>query len=36
VAPIQRGETPYERAVREALAAERAERENRADKRTAS
>ncbi len=36
VAPIQRGETPYERAVREALAAERAEREDRADKRTAS
>jgi len=36
VAPIQRGETSYERAVREALAAERAEREDRADKRTAS
>jgi crossover junction endodeoxyribonuclease RuvC len=36
VPPIQRGETPYERAVREALAAERAEREGRADKRTAS
>ena len=36
VPPIQRGETPYERAVREALAAERAEREDRADKRTAS
>ena len=36
VPPIQRGETPYDRAVREALAAERAEREGRADKRTAS
>jgi crossover junction endodeoxyribonuclease RuvC len=36
VPPIQRGETSYERAVREALAAERAEREARADKRTAS
>jgi hypothetical protein len=33
VAPITRGETGYERAVREALASERAER---ADKRTAS
>ena len=36
VPPIQRGETPYERAVREALAAERVTREGRADKRTAS
>lgn len=36
IPPIQRGETPYDRAVREALAAERAEREGRADKRTAS
>jgi crossover junction endodeoxyribonuclease RuvC len=36
VPPIQRGETSYERAVREALAAERAEREDRADKPTAS
>jgi crossover junction endodeoxyribonuclease RuvC len=36
IPPIQRGETSYERAVREALAAERAEREGRADKRTAS
>jgi crossover junction endodeoxyribonuclease RuvC len=36
VPPIRRGETGYERAVREALAAERAEREDRADKRTAS
>ena len=33
VAPIHRGESGYERAVREALAAERAER---ADKRSAS
>ena len=37
VAPITRGETGYERAVREALAAERAERTaRRADKRNAS
>jgi crossover junction endodeoxyribonuclease RuvC len=36
IPPIQRGETGYERAVREALAAERAEREERADERTAS
>ena len=34
--PIARGETPDDRAVREALAAERAQREGRADKRTAS
>ena len=34
VAPITRGETGYERAVREALAAERAER--RTEKRSAS
>ena len=36
IPPIQRGETSYERAVREALAAERAEREGRADKQNAS
>ena len=36
VPPIQRGETGYERAIREALAAERAEREGRADKQNAS
>jgi len=36
VPPIRRGETGYERAVREALAAERAERDGRADERTAS
>jgi crossover junction endodeoxyribonuclease RuvC len=36
VPPIQRGETSFERAVREALAAELAEREGRVDKRTAS
>jgi crossover junction endodeoxyribonuclease RuvC len=36
VAPITRGETGYERAVREALAAERAERSRRPAKRSAS
>jgi len=36
IPPIQRGETSYERAVRDALAAERAEREGRADKQNAS
>jgi crossover junction endodeoxyribonuclease RuvC len=36
VAPITRGESGYERAVREALAAERAEHAGRADKRSAS
>ena len=36
IPPIQRGESGYERAVREALAAERAERAGRADKQTAS
>jgi crossover junction endodeoxyribonuclease RuvC len=36
IPPIRRGETGYERAVREALAAERADRAERADKRTAS
>jgi crossover junction endodeoxyribonuclease RuvC len=36
IPPIRRGETGYERAVREALAAERAERAARADERTAS
>jgi crossover junction endodeoxyribonuclease RuvC len=36
IPPIRRGETGYERAVREALAAERAERAARADEQTAS
>jgi crossover junction endodeoxyribonuclease RuvC len=36
IPPIRRGETGYERAVREALAAERAERQKRADEQTAS
>jgi crossover junction endodeoxyribonuclease RuvC len=36
IPPIQRGETGYERAIREALVAERAEREGRADKQNAS
>ena len=36
IPPIRRGETPYERAVREALAAERAAKAERADERTAS
>ena len=36
IPPIRRGETAYERAVREALAAERAAKAERADKRTAS
>jgi crossover junction endodeoxyribonuclease RuvC len=36
IAPIRRGESGYERAVREAIAAERADRAERDDKRTAS